>query len=122
MGPDAQGQPDEPVHPGRCGVKSIPPHRVALDHSFLAGLHARERPPGKTLDRIDNARGYEPGNCRWSTHQEQVENSRVAKLTRTAAEMIRTLRSSGSSVRDIAQQFGVKSACIYHVLTGRTWR
>lgn len=29
------------------------------------------RPLGKTLDRIDNSKGYEPDNCRWATWHEQ---------------------------------------------------
>lgn len=32
------------------------------------------RPDGATLDRIDNDRGYEPGNVRWATRREQSEN------------------------------------------------
>lgn len=35
-----------------------------------------ERPDGRTLDRIDNERGYEPGNCRWATAREQRLNQR----------------------------------------------
>lgn len=35
-----------------------------------------ERPEGKTLDRIDSDRGYEPGNCRWATRKEQEGNKR----------------------------------------------
>jgi hypothetical protein len=34
------------------------------------------KPPGMSLDRIDNDGNYEPGNVRWATQTEQVANSR----------------------------------------------
>lgn len=39
-------------------------------------LAVGERPRGATLDRIDNDKGYEPGNVKWSTRVEQLANSR----------------------------------------------
>jgi len=43
--------------------------------NFLADMG--ERPAGLTLDRIDNNRGYEPGNCRWTTTETQSRNKRT---------------------------------------------
>ena len=40
--------------------------------------------PKHTLDRIDNIRGYEPGNVRWATGSEQRRNSRRKLVILTA--------------------------------------
>lgn len=33
-------------------------------------------PPGCSIERIENDKGYEPGNCRWATAKEQGHNKR----------------------------------------------
>lgn len=35
-----------------------------------------EAPEGKWMDRIDNNKGYEPGNCRWVTPKESAAKRR----------------------------------------------
>lgn len=35
-----------------------------------------ERPEGKTLERIDSMKAYEPGNVKWGDHFEQARNRR----------------------------------------------
>lgn len=38
------------------------------------------RPRGMGLDRIDNASGYFPENCKWSTMKEQCRNRRSTRI------------------------------------------
>lgn len=44
--------------------------------NFIADMG--ECPYMHTLERVDNNKGYEPGNCKWATWQEQYRNKRVA--------------------------------------------
>lgn len=62
------------------------------------------RPKGKSLDRINNSKGYSPSNCRWATHIEQALNTRqsikitMGGVTKSAAQWSKTLGAKNALV------------------------
>jgi hypothetical protein len=77
--------------------------RWASFELFLADMG--QCPAELTLDRIDNSKGYEPGNCRWASVAEQNANrSSVVILThngfsKTVAEWGRCLGINANVIR-----------------------
>ena len=60
---------------GGRGITVHPEWRASFKAFFE---HVGPKPtPKHTLDRIDNERGYEPGNVRWATRREQLLNKRT---------------------------------------------
>lgn len=59
-----------------------------------------------TIDRIDNYKGYEPGNCRWATTEVQGKNRRVPRNSFTAFGETKTV---GDWAKDPRCRIGYKS-------------
>jgi len=78
--------------------------------------------PQHQIDRIDNAKGYSPSNCRWATPAENSQNGRRTKLTPAAVRLIRRRRQEGRCQAEIAAETGVSQSNVSCVLIGQTWR
>lgn len=71
--------------------------------TFLADVG--ERPSRRhSLDRIDNTKGYEPGNVRWATRAEQARNRKSNRFVEFRGERL--------CITDLAQRFGLSSATL----------
>lgn len=68
----------DPNHPDwrNYGGRGIRMHKRWLVSFLDFYEHIGPRPPGMTLDRKGNDRGYMPGNVRWATRAEQTANRR----------------------------------------------
>lgn len=62
------------------------------------------RPKGATLDRIDNAKGYKPSNCRWADYRTQARNSRQARYI--------TFNGKTQIISDWAVELGIQKSTL----------
>jgi hypothetical protein len=73
--------------------------------------------PLHTIDRIENSKGYEPGNLRWATRKEQAANTRPKRngLTPEQAAAVRADPRDGETV---AKEYGVTRQAIWRIRHG----
>lgn len=64
-------------HYGERGIGLYPPWRDFREFYAYVGDRPTE---AHTIERIDNEKGYEPGNVKWATRKEQMRNTRASNL------------------------------------------
>lgn len=89
---------------GGRGIVVCQRWRASFD-AFLADM-GRRPAAVLSIDRIDNDKGYEPGNCRWATDSEQARNRR--------SNLLLTHRGETLPLIVWAQRTGIGRATIAH--------
>ncbi len=75
-----------------------------------------------TIDRLDNAKGYSPENCKWATLHAQSRNRSCNKLNMKLAEKIREdkMRLNLNNA-ELAIIYKVARSTIINVIHNRSW-
>ena len=60
---------------------------------------------GETLERIDNSKGYFPGNCRWASPADQVRNRRNTRWV--------TIDEETLCLKDWCRELGVNYQTVF---------
>lgn len=60
---------------------------LSSPQAFISDMGPRPSPKHE-IDRIDNGRGYEPGNCRWATRTENCRNRRSNRMLEFRGETL----------------------------------
>ena len=84
------------------------------------------KPKDRSIDRIDTNGNYEPGNCKWSTIEEQNTNRR---LPRKSIQMwpkvrgIRLLKKNNPTLTavELARMYDISVNIVYNILQGRDY-
>jgi hypothetical protein len=105
---------------GGRGITVCDRWRDSFD-AFLADVGTRPS-PRHSIDRIDNDRGYEPGNVRWATRETQERNKRTTRLCQVSVALIRCLSARRQANADLAWAFGVHPSLINKVVSRSTWK
>jgi|LakMenEpi03Aug12_release.lakeMendotaPanAssembly.Ray.scaffolds.fasta_scaffold811454_2 hypothetical protein len=98
------------------GGRGITVHQAWLKDPWLFIAYVERelgpKPPKSTIDRIDNDKGYEPGNIQWASRVQNARNKRNNRLV--------TINGTTKCVAEWAQEHNLTIQTIHTRLT-RGW-
>lgn len=74
-----------------------------------------------TIERVDNDRGYEPGNCVWAPRRTQNRNKRNIVLTEDLVRDLHASRARGETIASWASRHGVSRTAANKAANGESW-
>ena len=86
---------------GGRGIVMAPEWRDSFEQFFN---DLGPRPQGTSIERIDNNKGYFPGNCRWATYREQARNKRNTRIV--------YIENEGMTRGEASERFSIGSGTI----------
>jgi hypothetical protein len=96
-------------------------------HRFIEHI-GRKPSPELTLDRIDNSKGYQPGNVRWADRSTQAANQRARSKrtvgrswTRITAATALAIYNAEGDATEVARRFNTTSGVVFNIRAGSTW-
>lgn len=97
---------------GKGGHKSYPDRGISVCEEWMSFNNflndMGERPKRKTLDRIDNTKGYSKNNCQWSTNKQQSNNRKNTIYV--------TVNGVSLPFTEACEKFNIGESCARHRL------
>jgi hypothetical protein len=91
---------------GRYGGRGITMCDEWVDSFDAFFSHIGPKPSQQhSIDRIDNDKGYEPGNVRWATKTEQVKNRRDSTYVTNGTRVLH--------ITDVAKELGISKGAAH---------
>jgi hypothetical protein len=108
------------LNPKRASYKNYGGRGIRVCQEWLDSFRAfadylgPKPSPDHSIDRIDNNGHYEPGNVRWATASQQMQNTRVSGRAKRETRWGTILRACGYSSKELARHTGISVSAIDH--------
>jgi hypothetical protein len=105
-------------NPKAVGYKGYGGRGIKVCESWLHSFETfyadmGERPPGRTIERIDNEKGYSKENCRWATKRQQASNRRNTLLISYSGEK--------KTLTEWSREYGMPRGVLWQRIYNMKW-